>query len=139
MRRQFERGSQLVEFALVLPILLVLVFGIIDFGVALFDKAVITNAAREGVRSGVVYRYPALTPEELQAHVTSVVSNYCSSYLITFGGPTGTTITGNWVTASSTNPLTVTVDYSYNYLVLANLIPSLGTLQLRGRTIMRME
>ena len=45
-----QRGSELLEFALVLPLLLLLVFGIAEFSLVLFDKAVVTNAAREGAR-----------------------------------------------------------------------------------------
>lgn len=49
-----EQGQALLEFALVLPILLLLVFGIIEFGIIFFDNLVITQAAREGARVGVV-------------------------------------------------------------------------------------
>jgi Flp pilus assembly protein TadG len=49
---QSERGGALVEFALVLPILLVLVFGIVDFGRAFQASITLTNATREGARLG---------------------------------------------------------------------------------------
>jgi len=45
-----ERGQSLVEMALVLPLLLLLVLGIIDFGRAFNNYIIITNAAREGAR-----------------------------------------------------------------------------------------
>ena len=45
-----ERGSVAVEFALLLPILLLLVFGIIDFGRAISYQITLTQAAREGAR-----------------------------------------------------------------------------------------
>jgi Flp pilus assembly protein TadG len=45
-----DRGAAAVEFALVLPVLLLIVFGIIDFGRALNAQIVLTGAAREGVR-----------------------------------------------------------------------------------------
>ena len=45
-----ERGSATVEFALLLPLLLLLIFGIIDFGRALNAQITLTQAAREGVR-----------------------------------------------------------------------------------------
>ncbi len=47
-----ERGTALVEFALVLPLLAVLVFGIIDFGRIFQSWVTLTNAAREGARLG---------------------------------------------------------------------------------------
>ena len=43
-----ERGAALVEFALALPLLLVVIAGIVDFGFTLQRYEVITNAAREG-------------------------------------------------------------------------------------------
>ncbi|HEY8491025.1 MAG TPA: TadE/TadG family type IV pilus assembly protein [Dehalococcoidia bacterium] len=51
--RRGERGQSLVEFALVLPLFLILVFGIVDFGNALQDYITLSNAAREGARLGV--------------------------------------------------------------------------------------
>lgn len=47
---QRDRGAAAVEFALMLPLLLLLVFGIIDFGRALNAQVTITQAAREGAR-----------------------------------------------------------------------------------------
>lgn len=45
-----DRGSVAVEFALLLPVLLLIVFGIIDFGRALNAQITLTQAAREGAR-----------------------------------------------------------------------------------------
>ncbi|GAA5102533.1 TadE/TadG family type IV pilus assembly protein [Haloechinothrix salitolerans] len=45
-----DRGAAAVEFAIVLPVLLLLVFGIIDFGRALNAQVTLTQAAREGAR-----------------------------------------------------------------------------------------
>ena len=48
--KQEERGAALVEFALALPLLLVVLAGIVDFGFVFQRYEVITNAAREGAR-----------------------------------------------------------------------------------------
>ncbi len=53
-RRQGQPGQALVEFALVLPILLLLAVGIMDFGRALFVYSEVSNAAREAVRFAAV-------------------------------------------------------------------------------------
>lgn len=50
MRRSTESGAVAVEFALVAPVLLVLILGIIDFGFAFNAKIAVTQAAREGAR-----------------------------------------------------------------------------------------
>ena len=49
-----ERGQSLVEFALVLPILLILLLGITDFGLAFYGMVTVNTAAREGARQGVL-------------------------------------------------------------------------------------
>jgi Flp pilus assembly protein TadG len=46
-----ERGAAAVEFALVVPILLLLVFGIVDFGMMLNRDTMVNNASRDGVRA----------------------------------------------------------------------------------------
>src|SRR5262245_17045121 len=51
-----KRGQALIEFAFILPFLLVIVGGIVDFGLAFFVGQVIENAAREGARAGAVVR-----------------------------------------------------------------------------------
>ncbi len=57
MRRSdghLERGAAAVEFALVLPPLLLLVLGTIDWGYYFYVREVVTNAAREGARAGSI-------------------------------------------------------------------------------------
>jgi len=49
-----EDGQAVVEFALVLPILLLVVLGIMEFGWLFYGNIVITSAAREGARTAVV-------------------------------------------------------------------------------------
>ena len=49
-----RRGQTLIEFAMILPILMMLIFGVIEFGRYLYLKNSVTNAAREGARKAVV-------------------------------------------------------------------------------------
>jgi Flp pilus assembly pilin Flp len=53
-RRLLERGAAAVEFAFILPILLLVIGGTVDFGRALYTQVTLTNAAREGARAAVV-------------------------------------------------------------------------------------
>ena len=53
---QQEDGQELVEYALVLPIFLLLILGTIEFGILFFQYNVVANAAREAARAGI---YPA--------------------------------------------------------------------------------
>ena len=50
-----QRGQTLAEFAIILVVLLLIILGIVDFSRAVFIKSVISNAAREGARYGIVH------------------------------------------------------------------------------------
>ena len=53
-RKNGEKGQALAEFALLVPIFLILLFAIVDFGMGFYSWISITNAAREGARLGAV-------------------------------------------------------------------------------------
>jgi len=55
VRRKPAEGQELVEYALVLPLFLLLVLGLIEFAVLFFSYNTIANAAREGARYGIIY------------------------------------------------------------------------------------
>lgn len=57
--RHPERGQAMVEFAMVLLPLLVVVVGIIQFGLIFGANVSLTNAAREGAREATIFRYNA--------------------------------------------------------------------------------
>src|SRR5215831_8178385 len=67
-----QRGAELIEFALVLPLLLLLVLGIVDFGFLFQRMEVITNAAREGARIAVL---PSYTNADVQARVCNYLTS----------------------------------------------------------------
>ena len=65
-----DRGSVAVEFALLLPVLLLLIFGIIDFGRAINDQITLTQAAREGARlASLGYSTSAVTTRAQSAAI----------------------------------------------------------------------
>ena len=53
-----EKGQAMVEFALVLPLLIALLCGIIDFGWLYYNQITLSNAAREGARYAVIHYDP---------------------------------------------------------------------------------
>jgi Flp pilus assembly protein TadG len=65
-----ERGAELIEFALIVPLLLFIIMGLIDFGFMFQRYEVVTNAAREGARLGVLPGY------EDVANVTDRIQSY---------------------------------------------------------------
>lgn len=141
MRRRTKKGQEgqaLVEFAIVLPVLVLLLVGMMEFGLLLYNQQVITNASREGARYGIVSR----TLRRDSSEIAAVVDAYAGSRLITFGSETPTT-------AVDPNPptgvifgddLTVTVAFHYDFLVLPSFIASLvGGTTLQARTTMKYE
>jgi len=147
-RLRSDAGSELIEFAFVVWLLLILVFGIIDFSLALYDKAIITNAAREGARAGIVFApvRPAGSPMQgrlTEAEVKTVVKDYCLNRLINFGGATfgDANITVNPplpANRSSGTVFTVSVNYTYNHVAISSLL-GLGGLPLSSTSVMRSE
>jgi Flp pilus assembly protein TadG len=71
-RRTGERGAAAVEFALVLPLLLLLVFGIVEFGRTFQVQATLSAAAREGVRVMAVQNDPAAARAAVRSAATSL-------------------------------------------------------------------
>ena len=132
-----QKGAAAVEFAFVLPLLIVLLVGIMEFGLILYNQQVITNACREGTRAGIVARTPRL---DLTA-ITTVVNNYSQTHLVTFGNATAaSTAMNNSGGTSFGDDLTVTVTYDYDFLVLPNFVSSLtGGLTLSAQTVMKYE
>jgi Flp pilus assembly protein TadG len=142
MNMKNQKGAAAVEFAIVLPLLVIMLFGIIEFGLILYDKAVVTNASREGARAGIVYRttasgdYSPLTDTD----ITNIVNNYCQNKLVTFGSSNNATTTITRNGGSPGGDLTVNVAYHYDYLVLPGFISALtGGIDMVATTIMKME
>jgi Flp pilus assembly protein TadG len=81
-----ERGAVAVEFALVLPLLLLLVLGGIDWGYYFMVGQIASNAAREGARAGALLRGPVSGCTDDPAGAKTVASNYMQRGQLT-GGP----------------------------------------------------
>jgi Flp pilus assembly protein TadG len=125
MLRHDQKGAALIEFAIVLPLLLLLVFGIIEFGVLLYNKQVITNASREGARAAI-NTSPKLSPTEVEA----VVRSYCEQKLIWFGTLNPMSITPPIADRVFPDEVTITVTWNYDFLVPS--IINLGTTIILG-------
>lgn len=121
--RQRQQGAAVVEFALVLPLLLILLIGGIDMSLALYDKAVITNASREGARAGIVARNPPIS----EAEIRQVVQAYTQSALVNFGQgkpPPNVSVEQGSLGANLT--LKVSVSYTFQGIGLGDLLSSMG-------------
>lgn len=72
--RRSDEGSAAVEFALVLPLLVVLLFGMIELGMVFNAKIAITHAAREGARVASIGKGAAAVVGAVRAQTTSLVA-----------------------------------------------------------------
>jgi len=152
---QNNRGVAAVELAICLPILTLLVFGSIEFGLLFYNQQVITNASREGVynqqvitnasREGVRAGIVAETKTE---DIKLIVENYCSGKLINLNGSSeldsDLIITNpdedpedGFPDPDLNNDIFVRVSYKYNFLLASILGFTDKTLS--AQTVMRME
>jgi TadE-like protein len=110
-----ERGVAAAEFALLLPVFLMILFGIIEFGMLMYGREIVTNAAREGARAGIV-----IGPNKLTAgDITTIANNYLTGTGI---NPANVTFTPTG--AGGARPATLTVAATYNYNFLIPYIPA---------------
>lgn len=107
-----QLGAALLEFALLISLLLVLLFGIVDFGRALFTANNLTAAAREGARYAAVLNNPAGSVTAIQQRVATYMSPFGSAPInpatqvqVSFGS-----------SGTSLESITVQVHYPFTWL-----------------------
>lgn len=120
-----QQGFAFLEFALVLPLLIGILVAIIEFSVAMYDKAVLTNAAREGARFGALKSGGSLSELQREAQIRSRVKDYSEPRLITFrSSPSVTPVDVTTATislGSGQDGLLVRVTYQYQGFLLGPL------------------
>jgi Flp pilus assembly protein TadG len=134
-KRRFEAGTSIVEATIVLPLMLILTFGILEFGISFTRWNSLTNAVREGAREGVVFRVPCAS-----GAVTSLVETTVADFADSSGiDPANiiTTVTG--ACGGTGTQLIVTSTVPYNYVAVAALAGLAPSTNLSARTVMRNE
>jgi Flp pilus assembly protein TadG len=135
-----DTGAELLEFAIALPILLLVVAGIVDFAILFQRYEVVTNAAREGARVGVL-------PDYTTADIEARVSSYLAASGLNDPAPTPV-VTYDNVEITPGGPtmsvVTVKVQYPHQFIFLgpvASLIAPGGhsDLMLAAASTMRRE
>lgn len=143
-RVRSQTGAELVEFALVLPMLLLVFAGIVDFGLLLQRQQVVTNAAREGARIAVL---PGYTLADVQGRVTAFVREGLNNSTLT---PTTTMAIGPVNPPPATGPVfqvaQVVVTLPSTYMILGPIVSLAGggggsftTINLTATSTMRIE
>jgi Flp pilus assembly protein TadG len=137
-----ENGAELIEFALILPLILILLMGIFDFGLAFQRYEVITNAAREGARLGTLQASYAV-PD-----IQSRVNAYCLAAGLPGGCPAGDVTVDRSasiaVGATNQSAVQVSVRYPHQFSFLGPVMRlisggTFGTINLRATSTMRCE
>ena len=109
-----ERGQTLTEFAIVLPILALLLFGVIQFGIAFNNYITLTDAVRAGARKGAVGRHL----QDPQAAVQQSVRNASTDLKLS---DLQVSVTSPWTQGSD---VTVTATYPYSINLLGLVVKS---------------
>jgi Flp pilus assembly protein TadG len=128
-----SRGQSLVEFALIVPVFAVMLFGVVDFGLAFDASIAISNAAREGARLGATQPNAAA----ITARVRSVAGGLNNSRLtvtVTCKTPTGGACPGGISGATRGGSVVVRVNYGYPMLTpiaFGTLIPLQSIAEMR--------
>ncbi|WP_372698876.1 TadE/TadG family type IV pilus assembly protein [Arthrobacter sp. JSM 101049] len=119
MERKNERGAAAVELAIVLPVLLLILMGIIEFGHAYNAQLTLTQAAREGVRTMAISNDPTAARTATRNAARTLYPN-----------PTDIDIAPAACTPGATATLTITYP-------LATITGVVGPITLKGKGVMR--
>jgi Flp pilus assembly protein TadG len=125
-----RRGAAMVEFALVSPLFLCLIVGIIEVGRAVVVQQLLTNASREGAR------YAGYDSTTQSSTVTNAVSAYLSD--VGINGAT-TTVSPSLATVADGQPVTVSVSVPFTRVSLLPTPILLGNKTLQASTVMCRE
>jgi Flp pilus assembly protein TadG len=117
-----RRGAAIVEFAVVVPVFFILVFGLVDIGRGFMVRALLANAARAGCRTGSL---PSKANTDIQATINTTLNGQGI-----YGTSTAITVNGNSVdaaTAQTGDQVSVTLS-----VPVGNISWLPGTYYLRG-------
>ena len=127
-----ERGQALVEFALIMPFLLLFIIGIVEFGRGWNQHQVITDAAREGARSAVLFD-AAITTDSVRKIVRTALAR---------GGvnPSAATITITENAVANSSEVAISKPYQFAFFgALMRWTTGQSTVTLRTSFTMRNE
>ncbi|HET9832284.1 MAG TPA: TadE/TadG family type IV pilus assembly protein [Vicinamibacterales bacterium] len=117
-----ESGAELIEFAIALPILLLVITGILDFAILFQRYEVVNNAAREGARVAVL---PDFTVDDVKTRVKNYLN--ASGLTATAPDPTVTYSTMSLGAGAPTvNVVKVVVQYPHQFVFIGPAMALVG-------------
>jgi Flp pilus assembly protein TadG len=133
-RGRGEEGVTAVEFAIILPVLSLLILGGMDLAHGYYIKHIITNASREGARYAAAYTSSASPPtsDQISTYVKTTL-NYNSFDLDNF------VVSGSYAGASPNEIATVNVQANKSWWILGTLLGFTNPTTLTAKTAMAVE
>lgn len=128
--RIYRRGAAVVEFAIVAPVLLLLILGMIEYGRLVMVQQVITNATREGARAAVL-------DGATTTGVTTIVNDFLTGSRVS--GAVVTVTPNPPSTAAFGDPVTVSVQVPFTEVSWLPTPMFLSNTTLSATTVMRRE
>jgi Flp pilus assembly protein TadG len=128
--RESDAGQSLVEFSMILPIFLILLFALVDFGRGFYSWMVITNAAREGARAAAVQSDAATVDSK-------IYGSFCASY------PSDCSIDTTRMTVTKTNiqgarggDTSIDISYSFQFVTpIGSMLTLIGGSNISAPTL----
>ena len=159
--RRGEQGQAVIELALTLPLLLLVLLGIFDFGLMLQRYEIVTNAAREGARAGVLPNFCSAPPFSSCSNAKTRAESYlntgglnvgdhtcggskvANTRCVSVASSTATIPAVGTAPAITVNQVTVTVEYDHEHVFVGPIRTlfggSTGITRLTAVSSMRLE
>ncbi len=139
-----QNGGVALEVALILPVFLLLLFGIVDFGHAWYMKQELTSASREAARYGTRFQTDPsgvhIPPNTLSPSISSWVTSKYASLLPSDANLTATPTGTGYTSGLAGDDLSVTCTARKYWFVLGNLVPGFGSYKdVSATTVMKCE
>ncbi len=121
-----------LEFTLLLPAMLLLIFSTVELGSAYYAKQMMINASREGARLGAIYSDDGTTNWYVEQEVEDLLEN--TSF------PLSTNVIVSGADGMTGDTVRVEIQAAYDFPILSSLVPGvLGSITLSSITEMRHE
>lgn len=126
-------GAAAVEFALVLPLLLLLTIGTIDAGLLLYRASLLVSACREGTRAGIVHAAGRPSARSIEETIRAFLARTGMAF-------PGVQVTVRGAGGRPGTELSVLVQAPHRFLMLGRLVPGIpSAITLRASTVMTIE
>lgn len=125
-----QSGAEIVEFLVTLPVVLIVVGIVFDFGVAISDQSILTHATRSSAREVI--------QGNTDAQAQQAADEITQSLLSRSGGDPLPTITVNRTGPDPGDPATVTINHTYGFYMLPAFLSGIVDINLSATTTMNM-